>query len=219
MPHALILYHYWRSSCSWRVRWVLAHKQLSYQSVPINLLENEQLSPAFLAKNPAGLLPTLEVDGRIMNESLAIIEWLEESYPQNPILPRDPWDRARARELAMIVASGIQPLQNLRVQKYFSEDPKERERWSRHFVESGLRLFEAKLAADPQRGHRYCLGDSLSLADVFLVPQVYNAKRFGIDMSTLPLCEAIYQHCTEEAGSACAAAAPERQPGAPAKAP
>lgn len=210
MQAPLVLYHYWRSSCSWRVRWVLALKNISYQSVPINLLENEQLSPAFLAKNPAGLVPCLDVSGRVLGESLAIIEWLEETYPQNPILPRNPWDRARARELALIVAAGIQPLQNLRVIKRHSDDQEERQRWIRAFIESGLQLIESKLAADPDRGLRYCLGDSLSLADIFLVPQVYNAHRFGVNMEALPSCEAIYRHCLTE--PLCDAASPPRQP-------
>lgn len=205
----MILYNYWRSSCSWRVRWVLALKGINYQSVPINLLKNEQSSPAYLAKNPHGLVPCLEVDGKLLSESTAIIEWLEETYPQMPILPRDPWDRAVAREIASIVASGIQPLQNLRAQRQHSSDPEEREKWARTFIESGLDLLEKKL--EPFSGN-YSLGDSISLADIFLVPQIYNALRNKIDMNAHPRCRDIYNYCLST--SACDKAAPHRQEGA-----
>ncbi len=216
MQTQLTLYQYWRSSCSWRVRWVLALKNLSYQSVPINLLKNEQDSPAYLAKNPAGLLPCLEVNGKVLVESLAIIEWLEETYPQNPILPRESWDRAKVREIALTIAAGIQPLQNLRVQRHHSEDPKERELWSRYFIEKGLKLVEGQLERiEKEKASlgRYCYGDSLTLADIFLIPQVYNAKRFAVDFKELPRCAAVYEHCLSE--PACAASSPERQPDAP----
>lgn len=209
MPQSLILYHYWRSSCSWRVRWVLAHKQISYQSVPINLLKNEQQSPEYLAKNPQGFVPCLEVDGRILCESPAIIEWLEESYPQMPLLPRDPWARAQAREIASIIATGIQPLQNLKAQRQHTSEPEAREAWARHWIETGMLLLENKLR---DRSGLYCVGDDLSLADIFLIPQVYNALRYQVPMENFPRVSAIYQLCLSI--PACEAAAPHRQEGA-----
>ncbi len=209
MRSSLILYHYWRSSCSWRVRWVLALKQISYQSVAINLLENEHRSPAYLAKNPSGLVPCLENEGKVLSESTAIIEWLEETFPQSPILPRDPWQRAETREIASMIATGIQPLQNLKVQKHVSSEPKAREEWSRFFIQSGLDVVEAKLKDRPGL---YCMGDDVSLADLYLVPQIYNALRFNVPMERYPRLYAIYQYCmtTPE----CLQAAPHNQPGA-----
>src|SRR5947209_1533710 len=112
MAHQLTLYHYWRSSCSWRVRWGLALKGLAYESVAVDILAGEQRSQAYLAKNPAGFLPTLVVDGRPFAESLAILEWLDETVPAPPLLPRDPLQRLTVRQLAMTIVAGTQPLQN-----------------------------------------------------------------------------------------------------------
>ncbi len=209
MQAPLTLYQYWRSSCSWRVRWVLALKGLDYESVPINLLKEEQKTPEFLHINPSGNVPALMVGSKVLTESMAIIEWLDEVYPQCPVLPKDPWQRAEARELALMIAAGTQPLQNLKVTQHYSEDTKKREAWIQHFIVLGLTAFEAKLAS--HKGE-YCLGFEVSLADIFLVPQVYNALRFQIEMRRFPRAEAIYKHCIKT--DACEMAAPHRQPGA-----
>jgi maleylacetoacetate isomerase len=209
MQAALTLYHYWRSSCSWRVRWVLALKGLAYESVPVNLLQGEQKAEAYLSVNPSGQVPTLKVEGRCLSESMAIIEWLEETYPYEPILPKDPWDRAVVRELALMVVAGIQPVQNLKVGRFYSEDQKQREAWNKHFIEEGFQALEKKLAAYPGP---FAFGSQVTLADIALVPQVYNALRVGVEMRRFPRIEAIYSHCikTDE----CEKAAPHRQPGA-----
>jgi maleylacetoacetate isomerase len=172
MTNNLTLYHYWRSSCSWRVRWVLAIKGISYESTTVNLLKSEQKSGEFLHINPAGQVPVLIVDGKPLTESLAIIEWLEDLYPEPAVIGKDPWQRALAREIAAIVAAGIQPLQNLKVQEFYSDDVAKRLAWNRHFTENGLSVLEMKLA---KHSGPYCLGKNLTLADIFLIPQVYNA--------------------------------------------
>lgn len=209
MQPALTLYHYWRSSCSWRVRWVLALKGLPYESVPVNLLKAEQRADDYLAVNPSGLVPTLKVGDRYLSESMAIIEWLEETYPYEPLLPKDPWDKALVRELAMMVVSGIQPVQNLKVTRFYSEDQKQRDAWSQHFIEEGFQAIEKKLAAYTGS---YCFGHTLTLADIALIPQVYNALRVQVEMRRFPRIEAIYTHCLKT--DACEKAAPHRQPGA-----
>lgn len=209
MQAALTLYHYWRSSCSWRVRWVLALKGLPYQSVAVNLLKSEQRADAYLAINPTGQVPTLKVGDRYLSESLAIIEWLEETYPHEPLLPEDPWDKALVRELTMMVVSGIQPVQNLKVGRFYSEDPKLREGWNKHFIEEGLEALEKKLA---NYQGPYSFGHKLTLADIALVPQVYNALRVQIDMRRFPRIESIYFKCLKT--DACDRASPPRQPDA-----
>lgn len=209
MQPALTLYHYWRSSCSWRVRWALALKGLPYESVPVNLLQGEHKADPYLAVNPNGQVPTLKVGDRYLSESMAIIEWLEETYPYVALLPKDPWDRALVRELALMVVSGIQPVQNLKVGRFYSEDQKQREAWNKHFIEEGFVALEKKL--EPYSGP-YAFGENISLADIALVPQVYNALRVGVEMRRFTRIEAIYSHCikTDE----CEKAAPHKQPGA-----
>jgi maleylacetoacetate isomerase len=209
MQPALTLYHYWRSSCSWRVRWALALKGLPYESVPVNLLQGEHEADPYLDVNPNGQVPTLKVGDRYLSESMAIIEWLEETYPYVALLPKDPWDRALVRELALMVVSGIQPVQNLKVGRFYYEDQKQREAWNKHFIEAGFVALEKKL--EPHSGP-YAFGENISLADIALVPQVYNALRVGVEMRRFTRIEAIYSHCikTDE----CEKAAPHRQPGA-----
>jgi maleylacetoacetate isomerase len=188
------LYHYWRSSSSWRVRWALIHKGIETKYVPVNLLEGEQNASGYKARNPMGFVPALEVGGRLLGESVAILEYLEETHPTPALLPRDPWLRGRARQLVEIVNAGTQPLQNLYVLRtlYTSED--ERAAWSRKVITRGLDALEATLnevrTSEGVTGP-FSLGDELSLADLFLVPQLYNARRFKVDLTSYPTALAI----------------------------
>lgn len=209
MSFSLELLHYWRSSCSWRVRWVLELKNLSYKSTPVNLLKDEHKSAHYYGLNPTKTVPTLLVNGSPMRESLAIIEWLEEKFPTPALLPTDPDSRARVRELAYTIAMGIQPIQNLKVLNYVSSDPTNRIRFARHWIKEGFDALERKLQLT---AGSYCFGSQLTLADICLVPQVYNASRFGVDLTALPLIREISDRCL--ALAACERAAPSNQPGA-----
>jgi maleylacetoacetate isomerase len=208
----LTLYHYWRSSCSWRVRWALALKGVSYDSVPVNILKGEQRAPEYLKHNPAGFLPALVVDGKPYGESLAICEWIDETWPTPALLPKDPKDKMLVRQLALTIASGTQPLQNPSVTKYFVPNGTDDERnaHAKHFIAKGLGVYETLL----KRGKpgQFSFGDQVTLADICLIPQVYNAKRFNVDMSVTPLVAAIYDRALKT--KACDAAAPHNQPGA-----
>lgn len=205
----LKLYHYWRSSSSWRVRWALEYKGIPYDSIPVNLLQNEQRSAAYTQKSPMQHVPMLEIDGKPLSESIAIMEWIEETYPQPPLLPSDSMTRATVRELCQLIAADIQPIQNLKVMQYHSADPKERERWAHHWISQGLKAVEARLH---QTAGTFSVGGALTMADLCLIPQVYNALRFNVDMNQFPLCRRIYEHCLKM--PSCDKAAPHNQPGA-----
>ena len=205
----ITLYHYWRSSCSWRVRWALKHKGLAYTDVPINLLQNEQNSPSFLVKNPGGYVPALQINAGIFGESLAILEWIEETHPASPLLPKSPADRLRVRQMCQHIASGIQPIQNLAVMRRHSSDPQEQAKWASHWIATGLEKFESLIT--PFAG-TYCFGGELSFADLCLVPQVYNALRFNLSLTPYPIVARINAHCLTL--PACQAAAPQNQTGA-----
>lgn len=204
----LVLYHYWRSSCSWRVRWALKHKEISYQDIPVNLLKNEQNHPAFLAVNPSGFVPALSVNGTIFGESMAMLEWIEETFPQKPLLPQSPIDKMRVRQICQMIASGIQPIQNLSVMRYHSPEAAQQAAWSRHWIELGLSKVE-KLVA--QHAGTYCVGGQLSFADLCLVPQIYNALRFNVSLDAFPTLRRINDHCLTL--PACDAAAPQNSEG------
>ncbi len=205
----LQLFHYWRSSCSWRVRWALNIKGLSYESTAVDLLKKEHKSPEFLQMNPSGLVPALRVDNRYIGQSTAIVEWLEEVFPQPALLPKDSWQRALIREFNMMIGADIQPIANLRVQHYYSDAPEKRTAWAQHFISEGFRPVEKKLA---EHGGKFCFGDSVTMADLYLIPQVFNALRFQVDLTEFPHARRIYEHCLTT--EACAKAAPENQPGA-----
>lgn len=205
----LTLYHYWRSSCSWRVRWAFRHKGIAYNEVMVNLLKGEQNNPAFLAKNPGGGVPALDINGTVFGESLAILEWIEETYPANPLLPAAPLDRLRVRQMCQLITSGIQPIQNLSVMRRHSSDPIEQQKWAHHWINAGMQKLENLVA--PYAG-TYCYGGDLTMADLCLVPQVYNANRFNVDMSQYPVITRINQACLKL--PACDAAAPHNQQGA-----
>ena len=208
------LYHYWRSSCSWRVRWALGLKQVTYSAFPVNLLKGEHLSEDFLALNPSGLVPALKVDGKDLTESLSILEWLEESFPAKPLLPSEPMGRAEVRELAYRIACGIQPVQNLRVMQYYSPDPKVRAEYARHWISKGFEALEARLSTT---AGTYAYGNQLTIADLCLVPQVYNALRFQVDISQYPAISRVNENCLS--GRECQLAAPHNQQGAQAQEP
>jgi len=196
------LYTYFRSSAAYRVRIALNLKGIGYEAVPVHLLRNggEQLSDAYRAVNPSLLVPALEDDGNVIGQSLAIIEYLEETHPQTPLLPQDPAGRARVRALALSIAADAHPLGNLRVLKYLtghigvSEEVKLG--WQQHWLRSGLATLESLLANDPRTG-RYSHGDMPTLADCCLVPQVFNAQRFNVDMAAYPTVMRIHAACSE----------------------
>lgn len=209
------LYTFFRSSASYRVRIALNLKGLDYDQLPIHLRRGggEQFGCAYKAINPQGLVPTLEDGGRHLTQSLAIIEYLEERYPEPPLLPSDPADRATVRGMALTIACEVHPLQNLRVLNYLRNELKQAEeevnRWARHWIALGLSALEHAVLSVPQRG-KFCFGAAPSLADVFLVPQLYNARRFGCDLAGYPNLLRIEADCV--ALPAFAQAAPECQP-------
>jgi len=202
------LYSYFRSSASYRVRIALALKGLSYDYAAVHLVKNEQLSESFRTLAPAQLVPALaldEADGdggqTVLTQSLAIIEYLDETRPQPPLLPADAVGRARVRAIALDMACEIHPLDNLRVLRYLvkemgvSEDDKNR--WYRHWVESGLEAVERQLAGNPATG-RFCHGDMPGLADCVLVPQIHNAKRMDCRLDHVPTVMRIFDTCMAE---------------------
>jgi maleylpyruvate isomerase len=185
----LILHSYFRSSCSWRVRIALAHKGLSYDYVPVHLLRDggEQYLERHRRLNPMQQVPVL-VDGEtVIAQSMAILEYLEERHPRPTLLPGDARDRARIRQLAEIVNSGVQPLQNLRVMGRLRQqhglDDAAVKAWSAHWIENG---FQALERLTEKWSGSTCVGDQVSLADAYLVPQLYNARRFGVELSPFP---------------------------------
>jgi maleylacetoacetate isomerase len=206
----LSLYHYWRSSCSWRVRWALALKGLAYESVPVNLLAGEHQRPEYRARNPAGHLPALAIDGRFYGESLALIEWLDETWPEPALYPAEPRARLHARQLALTIAAGTQPLQNPSMLKYFLEDEAKRQEAARHWIARGLAVYE-QLLGEGHSGAFSC-GDQVSVPDLCLIPQVYNALRFHVELDAYPRVRGIYERARQTA--ACQTAEPEQQMGA-----
>ncbi|HEY4555575.1 MAG TPA: maleylacetoacetate isomerase [Lysobacter sp.] len=218
MTESLRLYTYWRSSAAYRVRIGLNLKGLAYESVPVHLLQDggQQHAAAFRETNPQGLVPVLQHGRRTLRQSMAILEYLDETWPETPRLPAASRDRARVRALAQAVACDIHPLNNLRVLQYFERTwnvpQAERDGWVRHWIEAGFDAVEAMLAGHPATG-AYCEGDTPGLADCCLVPQVYNARRFGVDLARYPTIERIERACLTL--PAFDAARPERQPDCP----
>lgn len=211
------LYTYFRSSAAYRVRIALKLKGLDYEAVPVHLLKDggEQLSANYRKINPSALVPALQDERGTLTQSMAILEYLEETHPDVPLLPPDPLGRARVRELCQIVACDIHPLNNLRVLRYLvhtlniSEEAKTE--WYRHWVRDGLAALEGHLARDPGAAD-FCHGETPTLADCFLVPQVFNAQRFNIDLSPYPNVARINANCTQL--PAFAHAHPSQQPDA-----
>lgn len=213
----LKLYNYWRSSASYRVRIALHLKKLDFEYVPLNIIADggQQFSPEFRALNPQARVPLL-VDGDFaLNQSLAILEYLEETRPQPSLLPHEAKRRARMWAFCHTIAADIQPLQNLGPLGYLSRELKvsdaQKNAWIRHWIERGLSVLDQERAGQPETP--FAFGDEPTLADCVLVPQLYNARRFECDLSKFPRLVAIGARC--EAHPAFVAAQPERQPDAP----
>lgn len=218
MNEHLKLYGYWRSSAAYRVRIALNLKGLDYEQVPVHLIRDggEQHAPDYALTHPQKLVPVLQHGERKVRQSLAIMEYLEELWPDPPLLPLAARDRARVRALALLIACDIHPLNNLRVLQYLEREwnapQPERDEWVRHWIAEGFRAFEAMLVEDLSRG-AFCEGESPGIADCCLIPQVYNARRFGVDLEPFPTIRRIEAECL--ALPAFDAARPERQPDAP----
>lgn len=208
---------YFRSTAAYRVRIALNLKGIDYELVPVHLLRNggEQKSSAYLEKNPDGLIPALETEGRVLAQSMAILEYLEETHPEPPLLPSGSLDRAYLRGLAQTIVSDIHPLNNLRILKYLKNDlaltEDQKNDWYRHWVATGFESIEARLARDVNTG-LCCFGDTPSIADVCLIPQVFNAVRFDCPMHEYPIIRRINEYCLGL--DAFAKAAPNLQPDA-----
>ena len=210
------LYHFFRSGTSHRLRIALNLKGLQADKVAVDLRTGQHEQPAFKALNPQGLVPALQTDaGDVLIQSPAIIEWLEETHPTPPLLPADPLDRARVRALAAIVGCDIHPINNRRIlvqlRQQFGADEAVVNAWCATWISAGFDALEALLAADTRRGS-FCWGHAPTLADVYLVPQVESARRFGVDMAAWPRISAIDQACATL--PAFALAAPAAQPDA-----
>ncbi len=193
------LFNYFRSSASYRVRIALALKGLDYTYTPVHLPRREHLQESYAAVSASRLVPTLrEDDGHRLTQSLAIIEYLEETHPEPPLLPADPRGRARARALAYDIACEIHPINNLRVLRYLTADLKvsedDKNRWYRHWVETGLGAVERQLDGDPSTG-RFCHGQTPTIADITLVPQIFNAQRFECRLDHVPTVMRIFEQC------------------------
>ena len=190
------LYNYFRSSASYRVRIALAIKGLEYDYQAVHLQKNEHLNESYGAVSAARLVPLLKDGDTIVTQSLAIMEYLEETHPQPPLLPADALGRARVRSLSYDIACEIHPLNNLRVLRYLvgpmkvAED--EKNRWYRHWVETGLEVVERRLAAQPST---YCHGDTATMADCVLVPQIFNAQRFDCNLDHVPNVMRVFEAC------------------------
>ena len=211
----LTLYNYFRSSTSGRVRAALNLKGLRYDYVPLSLLKDEQASAEHLALNPSGLVPTLVTSQGALPQSMAILEWLEEVHPEPPLLPSDPWGRARVRSLAQIVAADIHPVNNLRILQHleaeFGVDAAGKAAWFGKWANAGMVALEKRLSSESETG-RFCHGDQISIADLCLFAQVHNNARFEVDMTPYPTITRIHTTCMDV--PEIAAAAPANQPDA-----
>jgi maleylacetoacetate isomerase len=192
------LYSFFRSSAAFRVRIALNLKKVAYETVPIHLRRNDQSKPEYRAVNPQGLVPVLEEGRQRLIQSLAIIEYLDETRPEPPLLPKDPAERARVRALAEIVACDIHPINNLRVLRYLIHELGHDEaaigKWYNYWIAAGFEALEPLLASDAQTGD-FCHGDAPSLADIALVPQVVNAERYRLDLTPYPTITRIFENC------------------------
>lgn len=209
------MYGFFRSGTSHRTRIVLNLKQIDYELLPISLMKNEHKQASFKAINPQGFVPVLAINDQLLIQSPAIIEWLEESHPEHPLLPSDVLGRAKVRALAAVVGCDIHPINNKRILDYLRQvlklDDQQVEQWCQHWIDEGFSALETLLAADENRGD-FCYGQQPTLADAYLIPQVDSSKRFHVDLSKYPNIQRIYDACM--ALPAFQAAAPMKQPDA-----
>jgi maleylpyruvate isomerase len=209
----LVLHAYWRSGTSYRTRIALNLKGVAYEVRPVNLSAGEQASRGYLTLDPQGLVPALEADGRVLIQSPAILEWLEEAYPDPPLLPSAPAARAAVRAMAAVIGCDIHPLNNLRVLRALKRDlgasDEQLSQWEARWIGDGFSALERLIERD---GGGFCFGDRPTLADCYLVPQVYSAVRFGVDLAPYPRILAVDERL--RALDAVAAAHPDRQPDA-----
>jgi maleylpyruvate isomerase len=209
----LTLHGYWRSGTTYRIRIGLNLKRLSYRTAPVNLLEGEQRGETYSQLNPQGLVPALEADGRVLIQSPAILEWLEEVHPAPPLLPDNAGDRSVVRAMAALIGCDIHPLNNLRVLKAlkgdFGADQTQLDAWARRWIEQGFAALE-RLVAEHGRG--FCFGRLPGLADCYVIPQLYSARRFGVDLAPYPRRRAVDElaHTLKPFGDA----HPDQQPDA-----
>lgn len=202
------LYGYWRSSATWRVRWAFELKKIPYNYIPVNILKGEHKEDAHIQRNPMSGLPVLERSPlSYLSQSMAMLLWMEENYAKMPMLfGVDRTQRYKIIELCELINADTAPLQTPRVQKMHSEDATQKNDWAKHFVHEGLLAFEKNiknLAGD------FSVGDSISAADLFLIPQMYNAKRFGLELDSYPLLKKIWDNCM--ATPECQKSSPEQQ--------
>ncbi|KAF4084061.1 hypothetical protein AMELA_G00124370 [Ameiurus melas] len=204
-----VLHGYFRSSCSWRVRIAFALKGIEYDQVPVNLVKDggQQLTDQYRTVNPMQQVPAVTIDGITLSQSLAIIQYIDETRPGPSLLPAEPQQRAQVRMISDLIASGIQPLQNIYVIQKIGE---EKVQWAQHFINKGFKALESILK---QTSGTYCFGNEISMADVCLVPQVYNAERFKVDLDQYPTIKRINQTLMEL--EAFKATHPSRQPDTP----
>ncbi len=209
------MYGFFRSGTSHRTRIVLNLKQIDYELLPISLMKNEHKQASFKAINPQGFVPVLAINDQLLIQSPAIIEWLEESHPEHPLLPSDALGRAKVRALAAVVGCDIHPINNKRILDYLRQvlklDDQQVEQWCQHWIDEGFSALETLLAADENRGD-FCYGQQPTLADAYLIPQVDSSKRFHVDLSKYPNIQRIYDACM--ALPAFQTAAPMKQPDA-----
>lgn len=209
------LYGFFRSSAAYRVRIALGLKGLAYDYVPVHIGKGQQFDAGFLGISPQALVPVLDDDGVLLHQSLAIVEYLDETHPEPPLLPTSPVERNRVRSLALLIACEIHPIDNLRVLKYLTGTlgvtEEQKLAWYRHWVATGFAALEHRLASEVATG-RFCHGDAPGLADIALVPQVANARRFDVDLTAFPTIVRIDAACNEL--PAFRHAAPMRQPDA-----
>ncbi len=208
-------YGYFRSSCAYRCRIAFNLKGIEYDFTSVHLRRNggEQNAPAFRALNPQGLVPALKAGDFTLNQSLAMIEWLDDTYPDPPFLPADKDEKAMVRAFAQMIACDIHPLQNLRVLQYlgdaFGADQASKDKWCQRWLGDGLAACEA-VVAQQDHGGAFCFGDAPGFADICLVPQIFSAYRFGVDLTETPILTRIYETCQDL--PAFANASPAKQP-------
>lgn len=196
----MLLYDYFRSSCAYRVRIALAVKELEYEQIKIDLTKDQQHGNHYQQINSQGLVPSLIDENHVFTQSLAIIEYLNEKYPAPPLLPSSAIERAQVRAVALSIACDIHPLNNLRVLNTLRKDwqakPEQITQWYHHWLQQGLDAIEQQLAQHTRKAD-FCFSDCVTLADICLIPQIYNAKRFEFPLDAYPIIQSIYTHCTQ----------------------